>query len=119
MLHRLWAWFRASPAVVDALLAAALLLLALDPTFRDPAAGERHPNALSALLLVLSIVPLAWRRTRPASVVVVIGVGATIYELCEFPDTAVNAIAALCALYAVGAYASRRASVRSCAPASG
>jgi signal transduction histidine kinase len=104
-------WFRARPRALDAAIVVLLLLFSLDPlVLRDPRPDEHPANALAVVLFVGSIVPIIWRKTRPLPVLVTVGAMALVYETIDFPDSALNALSALLAIYAVGAYTDRRQS---------
>jgi len=107
-LRRLWDWLRAHPRAADVAVVVLLILFSLDPLVGEPVGSERAPNALAAVLFAVSIVPLLWRRTRPLLVLVVIGLAALAYETLQFPDSSLNALSALLAIYAAAAYATRR-----------
>jgi signal transduction histidine kinase len=104
-------WARAHPSALDVALVLVILLFAIDPQFGAPEAEERAPNVFSAVLLLLSIVPLAWRRTRPLHALTFIGFTAITYETLDFPDSALNALSLLVAIYSAAAYGSRRTSI--------
>jgi signal transduction histidine kinase len=108
IVQRLRDWARANPRVLDGGLVVLLLVFALDPLLREPRPDERAANALAVALFLLSVVPVIWRRTHPLPVLVVIGAAALAYESIGFPDSSLNALSALLAIYAVGAYTDRR-----------
>ena len=109
--RRSWEWGRAHPYVLDVALAAFVLLVALDPLLGEPTSDERSPDALAAILFLLSSVPLVWRRTRPFAVLVLTIVAAVVYEARQYPDSALNALSLLLAIYAVAAYGRRRQAI--------
>ena len=109
--RRSWEWGKAHPYVLDVTLAAFVLLVALDPLLGDPTSEERAPDALASLLFVLAAVPLAWRRTRPFPVLWVTGIAALVYESLDYPESPLNALSLLIAIYAVAAYGARRQAV--------
>ena len=97
---------RTNPFVVDGLLA---LLCAL-VTIVTVAITDSPPiefDALGVTLLLAQNLPLAWRRERPVLVWLVVGVGATVYGMGEFPDTVLDLGPPL-AVYTVAAWCPRR-----------
>ena len=106
------AWLRAHPRLADGALGLALFVLCLLPAMSGgtTSGAGRSPNELHAggiLLLLLTTLPLAWRRSHPEQVVTTIALAAVAYEVIEQPETA-NAIAALVAVYSATAWGSRR-----------
>ena len=109
--QRRWAWVKAHPHVLDVGLAVILLLVALDPLLSEPTPEERPADPFAALLFVLAAVPLVWRRTRPFPVLLVALTTAVVYESLDYPESPLNALSALLAIYAVAAYGNRRQAI--------
>jgi signal transduction histidine kinase len=104
LLERTAGWLRRHAFGVDATIAglAVLVLVVLSP------GGYQHPE-LTALLSFALLVPLAWRRRRPVRATAVVVVGCLL-ELVLLPDDFLPANAAAPAMvYALAAYAPRRA----------
>jgi signal transduction histidine kinase len=108
MVQRVRDWGRARPWVLDYVLVGLLLVFSLDPLLGEATQDERDPNALAALLFAVSIVPILWRRTHPLPVLFVVGAAALTYEAFDFPESSLNAISALIAIYASAAYSENR-----------
>jgi signal transduction histidine kinase len=102
LLERSADWLRGHPFGVDATIAgAAVLVLAVASTNEST-----RPN-LAALLSLVLLVPLAWRRARPVPAAAVVVVGC-LAELVLFPHYFLPASAAAPAMvYALAAYAPR------------
>jgi len=108
-------WLKAHPLVADSLLAAvvaaiptAIWIVGDNP---QPDVDWREPDVGLALLIVLTALPLVWRRRRPLRVLAVtvgaaVGMGAFQY------NTDFALLGDLVALYTVGAHCSRTASRR-------
>ena len=108
-------WLKAHPLVADGLLAAvvaaiptAIWIVGDNP---QPGVDWREPDVGLALLIVLTALPLVWRRRRPLRVLAVtvgaaVGMGALQY------NTDFALLGDLVALYTVGAHCARTASRR-------
>ena len=94
-------WFRGSPpARRDVAVAAGLTLLELLSPRTGPPAADPTP-ALAVLGLVLAVaqgVPLAWRRTSPGPVLVIVTVAFALHALLLFPVPPYGSWVALAAL---------------------
>jgi signal transduction histidine kinase len=110
-VRRVSEWFRTRPMVADGLLAAVMLLMVSVSLLGDPEPGERPADVGAWLLVLLSFVPIAWRRVVPTVVITLSGIAAITYETLDYPDNSVNAFAVLLALYAVAAYSPRKDSL--------
>jgi len=104
-------WMKAHPGAVDAVVAVVIAGLSLPEMWSDSldsASGYRSASVTGALLLVLSTLPVAWRRRAPLRVLAVVAVAAMAYEVAGFSSTLPFGL--LIALYTVGAYCDRRQS---------
>ncbi len=102
-------WMKARPGAVDAVVAVMITGLSLPAMWSDPldsASGYRPASVTGALLVVLSTLPVAWRRRSPLRVLAVVAVAAMAYEVAGFSSTLPFGL--LVALYTVGAYCDRR-----------
>lgn len=93
---------RADAATAAALFAAAILSLVLGRAmglWPDPA-----DPALSAGILALITLPLAFRRAAPVPVLAVIGVGFVLLGELRVPEVTISNIALFMAIYSVGAW---------------
>ena len=102
-------WKKTHPGAVDAVVAVMITGLSLPAMWSDPldsASGYRPASVTGALLVVLSTLPVAWRRRSPLRVLAVVAVAAMAYEVAGFSSTL--PIGLLVALYTVAAYCDRR-----------
>ncbi len=95
------------PYVVDALLAALVLVVSLQPLLAAADCGCEATSPWGYAVVVGECLPLVWRRRFPFSVSLVCGTFTTIHGLSDIPDPAVF-FAGLVALYSVAAHGSRR-----------
>jgi len=99
-----------SAAALDRLLVALVLAGAEVELATVAAAGDRVAAALSGALIAA---PLLWRRRRPlvvgAAVLAAVTFQSATVELDAFPLSDIAAV--VCATYAIGAYAERRAAI--------
>lgn len=108
MVGRLRAALRSSPLAADALIAAALFLLALLP---DPDRSPGSPGLSLPVVLIAAFTcaVLIERRRRPLLVLVLTTAGAAAVTVLLGPRTLVP-VAAMCALYTVAVRSDRRTS---------
>jgi signal transduction histidine kinase len=107
---RAWSLRRAGRDTLDRALVAVLLVAAeLELVVTAPA----DKLALGALIAVAIVTPLRWRRHRPVLVAGAVLAAATLQSTAVDLDTfpAGDIVALICASYAVGAYAGRRAAI--------
>jgi signal transduction histidine kinase len=102
-------WLRARPLLVDAIVALAVLAAGLSvllaPT--DYARfGLREPDPLGVVLIVLSCLPLIWRRVAPLGVLLVVAVPTAISTAHSYASGA-GGLSVLIAVYTVAAYRRR------------
>jgi len=98
------------PAILDGLIAAALLALAQAETWLSPETAGRRPEA--ALCAALMTVPLAWRRSHPlASLTAVMAGFAGLALTGELPTVIFLLPVGLLSLYSCGAHASAERAV--------
>jgi signal transduction histidine kinase len=102
-------WLRTRPFAADAMLAAVMLMTLVAGLFVKDEVGihYRGDDALLALLVVLSTIPLAWRRRMPFEVLLVAGVSAVLIEAFHYHETA-GGFGVLIALYSVAAHTPNR-----------
>jgi signal transduction histidine kinase len=93
-IRPVFAWISEHPFQADAVLAAALAVIAL---VSEWAAGEywagvhwRHPDALAVVLALALTVPLAWRRQHPAEVLTIVGIATVLIYAASFPPVFVG-----------------------------
>ncbi|MFN8020794.1 MAG: sensor histidine kinase [Acidimicrobiales bacterium] len=103
-------WLTAHPVQADALLAALVTLLALGAHLLiDEGTAEttvRPPTWWSPFVVVLSTVPLAWRRRRPVEVLVAVSIPEAIIQSNQMVGA--GFLNVLIAAYSLGAYTSGR-----------
>lgn len=108
--RRLVSWLKAHPTAGDGLLAVGFAALGVAMQWGAPtsaaASDYRDPGVASSALLVLSTLPVAWRRRAPMSVLVLTAVGAVTYEALGYPS-GVGPFGVLLALYTVAAHCDR------------
>jgi len=106
-------WGRQHLLAVDAAAAVVLAVIAVPAQWQTPPNSEgitfRDPDVLGALLLVMSALPIAWRRRAPLVVLALTGVSAFGYEILGYA-TSIAPVGLLVTLYTVGAHCDRRRS---------
>jgi signal transduction histidine kinase len=108
---------RAHPLAADGLLALVLTgvsLAAYLATREDccPAARGGRGAAFAIALILLTNLPLIWRRRSPVASGTVVGLASVAYGIAPFPDLVTKVpLGALVSLYSVVAYRSRRTGV--------
>jgi signal transduction histidine kinase len=105
-MQRIYAWCRGHPTLLDALLAAPLLLLAL---MELPNNGNGVPPVVRPLYLLVSL-PVIGRRRWPVPMFL-LGAGAGAAQLAVEAQVRPSDAALLILLYTVAVYADRRAGV--------
>jgi signal transduction histidine kinase len=99
------------PAVLDALLAAAVTVMVLvDLSYPADATGVRPTDVWAVLLSLLQTVPLAFRRRAPLPVFLVIVAGVATYYGMGYEVTD-GTLATFVSVYTVAAYENRRKSL--------
>ncbi len=95
----------------DALVAVGMALLGLFAMLvsfdhLDPADLEYDPpsRTTATLLLMPVVLPLAWRRIRPAAVLMIVTVFFVIFRVIQAPEGTVTSVALFLAIYSVGAW---------------
>ena len=107
-------WLRAHPTAADALLGLLVAAFAVPGLWFVPAqidARFEEPDALAVVLVLLSTLPLAFRRSRPLPTLTVVGAASVAVPALGYPDVHVGGLSVIIALYSVAAHASRRDSV--------
>jgi signal transduction histidine kinase len=106
-------WFKAHPTVADGLLAVGLttfvLIQAATADLVDQGVEFRRPGPFGVLLIVTSILPIAWRRKAPLPVFLVVAGPTILYESLGFVGVT-GPWGVLIALYTVAAHCDRRRS---------
>ncbi len=105
--RRLIAWFRRHPQIADALLGAALLLVAVLTVIGAPessrvAGHDKDPGVLGFALILIMTFALTWRRRAPFTVLAVITAADIVYYQLGFMSTAADFLAVLIMAYTVG-----------------
>ena len=103
-------WIRAHPVTSDAMFAGLLTTIALGFHLVDSEAGPEEtptdPAWWTVVLVVLAMSPVAWRRSRPITVTLVVTVAQV---LAAFGDVyGPNFLGVVIALYSLGAHAAGR-----------
>lgn len=112
VMRRSTDWLRAHPFAADSLRAIALLALGLSVAYTVDVSGtERELNLVGLTLIVAMIVPIAWRRRAPMSVVWATVAATTTYWILDFPDEPTGP-SILIALYGLGAHENRPLALR-------
>jgi signal transduction histidine kinase len=111
LVRRPAAWARAHPRLADALFAALLTALLLPGPWLyhsdgSSTANHRAPDVFAVLLILVQGVPLALRRSRPATVLLLCGTATLTYDLLGYGSGA-GGVSLLVATYSVGAFAAR------------
>lgn len=99
------------PAVMDACLALALLLVGIVVVHRVGVTGSSDSVFVRDLLVVALFLPLAWRRRAPLTVLTIISVAAAATWIGYFAD-GTTAVAGGLAFYGLGRYVDRPMSLR-------
>jgi signal transduction histidine kinase len=105
---------RAHPRLADAMFAVLLTALLLPGPWlyhhHGPdgslAGNNRAPDVFAVLLILLQAAPLALRRSRPATVLLITALATVTYDLAGY-GTGAGGVALLVATYSVGAFAAR------------
>ena len=105
------AWCEQRTGTVDALLAGALLVVGLGTAHGVPVDGASDVWYIRDLLFVALFVPLAWRRRAPRLVLVIVLVATAAIWAGYFIDGG-TAFAGGIAMYGLGRFVARRASMR-------
>ncbi|MGW0520543.1 sensor histidine kinase [Crossiella sp. NPDC003009] len=98
------------PQVADTIVAAVVTCVALLLVHRDPPFGIGQPTELVVALVILSVMPNAFRRLAPILVFLVASAAYAAYLLCGYPDV-ITPFGAWIALYTVAAHCQTRVSV--------
>ena len=103
-------WLKAHPFAADVALTV-LILAICAPMFLtidlEDYPSQRDPDAIGGVLLVATIVPLAWRRVAPRLVLLATLVAAVPFLILDYPDVG-STTASLIAMYTVAAHCERR-----------
>ena len=109
-------WLRARPLLADGLLAvllAAVSLVALVYAWRE-CDGDCDPGGAAVVLVLVTTLPLVWRRRRPLAVALTTGLATAAYGFAHYPDLAMPiAIGGVVGMYSVAAWGGRRAALLS------
>ena len=102
-------WLRSHPFLADWFLAGAVLVGGIIGLFAPGQKGVdyRNDDILVVLLVLLSSLPLAWRRRMPFDVLIVVGVSSVLIEALHYYSAA-GGLGAMIALYSVGAHTTDR-----------
>ena len=104
-------WLKEHPFPADALLAGLVTALSLPgPWITRAGVDYRRPDVWAVALVLLSSVPLAWRRRAPLPVLVVVLATSVAGAAARYNSSA-GGLAVLVALYTVAAHCDRRRSV--------
>jgi signal transduction histidine kinase len=87
---------------VDAAMAVALVCLVLGGAF-----AANRLDVVSATLLTLQTLPIAWRRRNPMRILFITGVSITLYSSLGYPESSAS-LGVFAAFYTVAAYEPRR-----------
>jgi signal transduction histidine kinase len=98
--------------VFDIAWAAALTVISVGALWVKPrgVTDLREVDVLGVVLALVSSVPLVWRRSHPAEVLSLVGVGSVALEVLRYPNA--GGACVLVALYTVAAVADRRRSLQ-------
>jgi signal transduction histidine kinase len=103
---------RLHPWVVDGLLAGLLTALAVAGLVASPPQPPfQDPDALAGLVSLGQTLPLAFRRRRPGTVLVVVWLATAGYLLLGYPPNTTALVGAIVATYGVAAYGAGRTPV--------
>jgi signal transduction histidine kinase len=114
MLDATLRWLRARPLVADGLLAGLLTLVSLVALASawSECEGDCDPGGVAAGLVLVTTVPLVWRRRHPLAVSLVTGMATAAYGFAHYPDLAMPiAVGGIVGMYSVAAWGSRRAAL--------
>jgi signal transduction histidine kinase len=114
MLDRPMEWLRARPLLADALLAvllAVVSMVALAYAWPD-CDRDCDPGGAAVVLVLVTTLPLVWRRRRPLAVGLTTGLATAVYGFAHYPDLAMPiAIGGVVGMYSVAAWGGRRAAL--------
>lgn len=108
--RRLVKWLKAHPTAADGIVAVAFAIVTVALQWGTPTSGTaadyRTPGLVSSGLVLLSTLPVTWRRRAPMTVLVLISPGAVLYEALGYPS-GIGPFGVLLALYTVAAHCDR------------
>ncbi|MGO1050009.1 sensor histidine kinase [Crossiella sp. CA198] len=111
MIRSVMRWALAlQPQVADSIVAAAVTGVALLLVHRDPPFGVGPLTEVTVGLVVLSVMPNAFRRLAPVPVLLLTSVGYSVYVVCGYPDV-ISPFGVWLALYTVAVHRQPRLSV--------
>jgi signal transduction histidine kinase len=100
---RIIAWLRSHPFAFDCALTAVLLVPALGAHWNAPIpAGGRGPSAIGSVLVCLAVLPLAYRRRAPATVLALVTAVQLVLDIVGFPNSGLMSV--MIAVYTVAAH---------------
>jgi signal transduction histidine kinase len=103
---------RLHPSAVDGLLAGLLAILAVAGLGLSPRQPQfQDPDALAGLVSLGQTLPLAVRRRRPGTILVVVWLATAGYLLLGYPPNTTALVGAMVATYSVAAYGAGRTPV--------
>lgn len=111
MIRSVLRWALAlQPQVADSIVAAAVTGVALLLVHRDPPFGVGPLTEVTVGLVVLSVMPNAFRRLAPVPVLLLTSAGFSVYVVCGYPDV-ISPFGVWLALYTVAVHRPARLSV--------
>jgi signal transduction histidine kinase len=103
-------WLKAHPFAADVALTGLILAICL-PMFLtidlEDYPSQRDPDLIGGVLLVATVVPLAWRRVAPRLVLLATLVATVPFLILDYPDVG-STTSSLIAMYTVAAHCERR-----------
>jgi signal transduction histidine kinase len=107
------AWARAHPVAADALLGGLLALVSLLAlVFQARSEHMPPPGPLAVALVLLINLPLAWRRSHPLGIPLLIGLASLGYGIAPYPDLVTPVpLGGVVAFYTMAAWCDRRVTV--------
>jgi signal transduction histidine kinase len=104
------AWLKAHPVTADVLLAVAVTVAAIPGQWTTPPDSEgmvfHRPDMGGVVLALLASAPLLWRRARPLTVLLVIALASSAYEILGYASV-LPPMGVLVGLYTVAAHCDR------------
>jgi signal transduction histidine kinase len=104
VVRRLWQWWWSrNPYLVDGIITAVIVITSVGAMFHtnpDADRFNRHGDAIGTLLVLVTAVPLVWRRQAPTRVLAIVLAGYSVHFLLAYSEGSLG-MAAMIAIWTV------------------